>query len=124
MADEQPRNYQIKLTLEKFAVLDDRDPGWLGPGEIHFTCHVTAGADQRRVQVTLLPSVGVFKMHPGEQVLERVIFEGPVHSGESLEIRVTGVEEDFLGSPDQFELYSRRCRGDPLSWNGSYQPGD
>src|SRR3972149_4389812 len=98
--EERKRNYHLKVTLERFAILDDHDPCWLGPGEIRFTCRVTPGDDESRAHVTRLPSVGVFKMHPGEQIIERVIFESLVDAEEGLEVQVTGVEEDFFGPQD------------------------
>jgi hypothetical protein len=63
-------------------------------------------------------------MYPGEQIIERVIFEGVLQESDSLEIAISGLEEDFFDLPDSFERYLRRFQGNPNDWAGSYQPGD
>lgn len=116
--------FHVRVFLEKIRVLDDRDPLWCGQGEIRFLCRVTPGKDPGRTQSMRLPTTGVYQMEPGEQVIERYIFDGDLNPSDPLEIEICGVEEDWLSPDDPLTRYRRSFTGNPKSWVKSYGPGD
>lgn len=116
--------FQVRVTLERIEVLDDHDPLWFNPGEIRFGSCVTVAGDRTRRRLERFPTVGVYRMHAGVQVIERTIFDAPVTAREDLTIEISGVEEDFLTPDDELAPYARRLSGDPSEWAGRYGPDD
>src|SRR5690606_1594277 len=59
---------KVKLVLNKVQVLDDKDPCWLGAGEIAFDAVVAPNANPSRAVRTRLPEKGHFTISSGQTV--------------------------------------------------------
>lgn len=115
---------RIKVTLRWIQILDKMEPFYKERGEFRFLARVSA--DGGSAIETKFPSEGYYEIsdHPAwnKLNLERVIFEGDVEGG--LTVELTGEEIDFVSRNDQLDRYERAFSGEPSTWVGAYGPGD
>jgi hypothetical protein len=114
---------RLKVTLQWIQILDKLEPFYKERGEFRFTARVKA---DDKTQETRFPTEGHYEIsdHPAwnRLSLDRVIYEGEVAS--SLSVELLGEELDKLSANDKLDLYHRVFRGDPVSFLGSYVPGE
>lgn len=115
--------YDVRIVIDRFEVTDDRDPWWLGPGEISFRAEVVPDGDETRAATARLPSHGTFRMTEGTQVVCREVYNARLPADADLTLRCTGVDSDLLDD-DEFVRYERRFTGSPTEWAGEYGPDD
>jgi hypothetical protein len=112
--------------LDRFELLEDRDPWIKGRGEVYLSCRVYTSDNGGRDQRTRIPETGVFKVSdkPGQNVikLDREIFNGYVVG--DLRVEVVATEEDLLDPDDTVGKYTRLFCEDVNRLVGEHRPGD
>jgi hypothetical protein len=117
---------KIRVVLDRFELLEDRDPWIKGKGEVSLSCRVYTSDNGGHEQRTRIPEEGVFKVsdRPGRNVvkLDREIFEGYVV--DDLRVEVVATEEDLLDPDDTIGKYTRLFCEDVNHLVGEYGPDD
>jgi hypothetical protein len=116
---------RLRIVLEKVRVLDDKDPGIFGRGELSFTAVVVVEGDPTRRRVRI-PHRGVIKVGDllgrNELELNQPVFEDEVPAGRRLTFALHAVEHDRFTDQDDFTRYRRTFIGQPAAWVGAYGP--
>ncbi len=88
---------RVKVTLDKIQVLDDKDPCFMGKGELEFDAIVAPNSNPHRAVRTRIPRVGTLELSSGDaRDVRQVIFEGLVEQDATLSVTVGGKELDWL----------------------------
>jgi hypothetical protein len=126
--DEQGRNQpvtgmKIRVVLEKIKILEACEPWWKGAGEVDFEASAWTPDNGGILQHTRLPQTGQWKARTGDVLnIETVIFEGIVR--DRLNLKIRGMERDFLDPDDHLVVFHRNFSCDPDQWIKQYMPGD
>ncbi|MCB0642620.1 MAG: hypothetical protein KDC44_13315, partial [Phaeodactylibacter sp.] len=127
-ATEGCKEQLIRIVLEKVEILDDKDRGIFGKGEIVLFSEVKINGSLDRGKQLRFPERGCYRISdkPGQnqQEIDRVLFEGCVCADDLLTIDIYGTEHDIDLIGDDFERYHRVFSGNPGSYLGQYTPHD
>jgi len=122
--EPRPGYRQVKVTLSKLQILDDKDICWGNAGELVFDTVVAPNGNPGRAVSTRLPPRGVLHAKSGQAIdVSTVIFEGLVESDARLSITIGGKELDYLLFFKRQEKLARYHRNVPLV-GASFGPDD
>ncbi len=108
---------RVKVTLDKIQVLDDKDPCFMGKGELEFDAIVAPNSNPHRAVRTRIPRVGTLELASGSaKEVHQVIFEGLVEQDATLSVTVGGKELDwllFFEREEELARYHRTLKLEP-----------
>lgn len=118
----------IRVTLERIKVLDDKDKGLLGKGEMSITACTSFDHNPNRKHFIRIPEEGEIKVSDkeGQNVIElnQVIYEGYVGIEDDMRVSLQISEHDCLKRKDELTAYDRLFPAPPETWVGYYTPDD